>query len=70
MMNDFWMFDPESTIWTSLSDMVDGPASRSVSSHGFASLNGRLYVHAGQNDSGDPEVFWGIKVCTKMKMKS
>jgi hypothetical protein len=55
--NDLYSYDPSSLTWTPLSASPGGappPAPRRY--HGFTSVLGKLYVHGGQNMSGN----WGV----------
>jgi hypothetical protein len=49
-LGDFWSWDPASTSWTILSGTENTPSARAQ--HGFASMNGTLYLFGGRSTSG------------------
>lgn len=46
-LNDFYMLDPETDVWTDLSLVAQGTPPKPRGGHGFTSSNGRLYVFGG-----------------------
>ena len=50
--NDLHVYDPASTTWLNLSSHALGTPPSAREGHGFASAEGKLYVHGGYDESG------------------
>ena len=53
-LSDLSSFDPIVEVWTDLSAQIKGSAPTAREGHGFASADGKLYVHGGLDASYDP----------------
>ena len=51
-LDDLYVYDPVNMSWTDLSNRLAGNAPSARNSHGFTSMGGRLFVHAGWDGNG------------------
>ena len=52
-LNDLHAYDLNGTTWTDLSAAASGTPPSARCAHGLASVEGKLYVHGGESDSGE-----------------
>lgn len=52
VFNDMIVYDVHLFSWSEISSLVKGSAGRELFSFGFGSMDNRLYLHAGANQTG------------------
>ena len=58
-LNDLHAYDLNGTAWTDLSAAAAGTPPSARCAHGLASIEGKLYVHGGESDSGERDGLHG-----------
>ena len=58
-LNDLHAYDLNGTTWTDLSAAASGTPPSARCAHGLASVEGKLYVHGGESDSGEGDGLHG-----------